>query len=167
MKTTTEQPSCKWNLPKLFTPICTMLISTGQFRLFKSNARMFVALLVLMGGLISSSYKLEAQCTSFGVDFKQAANRDGGYAPGELHWINSILQNSNSRYIEGMSTLQRVVFNNLASCGGNHSLRIKLEAKKSTSHAYDFITSWDNAYRATESIAPGLNLIPARGNPFL
>ena len=31
MKTTTEQPSCKWNLPRLFTLICTILISTLSF----------------------------------------------------------------------------------------------------------------------------------------
>src|SRR5688572_23160273 len=31
MKTTTEQPSCKWNLQRLFTLICTTLISTLSF----------------------------------------------------------------------------------------------------------------------------------------
>src|SRR4030095_6262529 len=31
MKTTTEQPSCKWNLLRLFTLICTTLVSTLSF----------------------------------------------------------------------------------------------------------------------------------------
>src|ERR1044072_5300011 len=31
MKTTTEQSSCKWNLLKLFTLICTTLVSTLSF----------------------------------------------------------------------------------------------------------------------------------------
>ena len=119
MKTTTEQPSCKCDLRRLFNTICTMPISTGKFRLLKSNARVFVALLFFMSGLMFTSQKLDAQCNSFGISFTQGANRDnfGSYTTGELHWINSILQQSNSRYIEGMSTMQRIVFNNLPSCG--------------------------------------------------
>src|SRR6188474_3615452 len=31
MKTTTDQPSCKWNLLRLFTMICTTLVSTLSF----------------------------------------------------------------------------------------------------------------------------------------
>ncbi|HEX6846944.1 MAG TPA: hypothetical protein VF144_08195, partial [Chitinophagaceae bacterium] len=161
MKTTTEQPSCKLNLPRLFTPICTMLISTSQFRFLKSNARNFVALLFFMSGLLLASNKLDAQCNSFNIDFKQGANRDGGYEPGEIHWINSILQNSNSRYIEGMSTLQRIVMNNLPSCGqGYHRLRIKMQSRKGDNHAYDFLTSWDNAFLAAAAIAPGFDIFP-------
>src|SRR5262245_24394944 len=156
MKTTTEQPSCKLNLPRLFTQICTMLISTGQSRLLKSNVRIFTALLFFMSGIIFSN-KSGAQCSSFGVDFSQGANRDnfGSYVTGELHWINGILNANNSRYIEGMSTMQRLIFNNLPACGsGNHVLRMKMESRKGDVHAYDFITSWDNAYKATQAIAP-------------
>src|SRR4030095_1907578 len=163
MKTTTEQPSCKWDLQRLFTTICTMLISTVQFRLLKSNARIFVALLFFMSGFMFMSQKSDAQCTSFGIDFKQGANRDnfGTYTTGEIHWINSILQQSNSRYIEGMSTLQRVVFTNLPACSGCHTLRVKLESRKGDVHAYDFITSWDNALKAAAAIAPGFGLMPS------
>ena len=161
MKTTTEQPSCKWDLQRL-TTICTMLISTGQFRLLKSNARVFVALLFFMSGLMFTSQKLDAQCNSFGIDFKQGANRDGGYEPGQIHWIGSILQNSNSRYIEGMSTLQRIVMNKLPDCGlGYHKLRIKMQSRKGDNHAYDFLTSWDNAFQAAAAIAPGFDIFPA------
>lgn len=31
MKTTTEQPCCKWNLQRLFILICTTLVSTLSF----------------------------------------------------------------------------------------------------------------------------------------
>ena len=162
MKTTTEQPSCNCDLQRLLTTICPMLISTLQFRLLRSNARAFVALLFFMSGLMFTSQKLDAQCNSFGIDFKQGANRDGGYEPGQIHWIGSILQNSNSRYIEGMSTLQRIVLNNLPSCGdGYHSLRIKMQSRKLDNHAYDFLTSWDNAFLAAAAIAPGFDLFPA------
>ncbi|MFM7234556.1 MAG: hypothetical protein ACKOZM_08190, partial [Flavobacteriales bacterium] len=38
------------------------------------------------------------------VDFRQSANNDAGYGPNQIHWINSILQQSNSQFTEGMST---------------------------------------------------------------
>jgi hypothetical protein len=116
----------------------------------------------------------QGQCNSFNIDFKQGANRDNftdnghTYVLGEIHWIGSILQSSNSRYIEGMSTLQRVVFNNLASCNGNHVLRMKMESRKADQHAYDFVTSWDNALKAAAAIAPGFGLMPtSRSDPKL
>jgi hypothetical protein len=127
-------------------------------------------MLFLLSGMIFVTQKSDAQCNSFGIDFKQGANRDnfGSYTTGEIHWINSILQQSNSRYIEGMSTLQRVVFNNLPACSGTHTLRIKLEARKGDVHAYDFLTSWDNALKAAAAIAPGFGLMPSsRSDPKL
>ena len=140
-----------------------------------------MTMLVLVCGLFLSTNQLQAQCNSFNVDFKQAANRDnfGTYTTGELHWIGSILQNSNSRYVEGMSTLQRIVMNNLTTaCSGSctHTLRVKFESEKNGNHAYDFITSWDNAIQAANgvygtgawAIAPGFGLMPAnRADPKL
>src|SRR5581483_4461595 len=46
---------------------------------------------------------------AIGVDFRQAANNDGGFGLGNIHWINSIVQSSNSIYFENMSVAQRVV----------------------------------------------------------
>src|SRR5262245_60573786 len=67
-----------------------------------------------------------------------------------------------------MSTLQRIVFVDMPTTCSNHVLRIKMESRKSTQHAYDFITSWDNAFKATAAIAPGFNLMPAnRADPRL
>jgi hypothetical protein len=139
--------------------------TTGKFTWLESSIRVSLMVLFLFSGLIFSAHKAEAQCNSFNIDFKQGANRDGGYEPGQIHWINSILQNSNSRYIEGMSTLQRIIMNNLPSCGqGYHKLRIKMQSRKGDSHAYDFITSWDNAFQAAASIAPGFDIFPADRN---
>jgi hypothetical protein len=159
--------------PNMFMKQSATLIPWVMQRLIprcKSTVRNFLTMLFLLSGMIFATQKSDAQCNSFNIDFKQGANRDnfGSYTTGEIHWINSILQNSNSRYIEGMSTLQRLVFNNLASCNGNHVLRVKLETRKGDQHAYDFITSWDNALKASAAIAPGFGLMPAnRADPKL
>jgi hypothetical protein len=98
---------------------------------------------------------------SFGVDFKQGANNDAPFNLGTIHWIGSILQSSNSEYAEGMSTLQRVIFLNMASMPNNrHVLEIKLEADKAGFHAYDFLTGWNQALKAAALISPSPLLMP-------
>ena len=155
--------------------------SSGKIHDLKSYVKVCVTMLVLVCGLVLSTNQVNAQCNTFGIDFKQGANRDnfGTYTTGEIHWIGSILQSSNSRYVEGMSTLQRVVFNNLTTACADactHTLRVKFESEKSGNHAYDFITSWDNAIQAANgvygtgawAIAPGFGLMPAsRSDPKL
>src|SRR5215470_7528112 len=52
------------------------------------------------------------------VDFQQSANNETTGTVtglGNIHWINSIVQSSNSRYFEGMSNLQRSVFTGVAA----------------------------------------------------
>ncbi len=96
------------------------------------------------------------------MDFKQCANNDSPTPLGTCHWINSILQQSNSRYVEGMSTLQRLIFTNIATTSGNvHTLTFRHQATKGSAaaHAYDFLTSWDQAVAAANAIAPGQNLL--------
>ncbi|HEV8287082.1 MAG TPA: hypothetical protein VGQ09_22380, partial [Chitinophagaceae bacterium] len=98
---------------------------------------------------------------NFSVDFKQGANKDAPFLLGDIHWINSILQQSNSRYAEGMSTLQRVVFLDLATvAGNNHVLRVKFEAQKASHHAYDFITGWNQALKAAHDLSGSEELMP-------
>ena len=78
-------------------------------------------------------------------DFMQAANNDAGYAPpiGFVHWIGSILQQSNSVYYEGMSVPQRMIMPNLpVSVNDQHSFSFHVDWSKGGTHAYDFITSW-------------------------
>src|SRR5262249_30342876 len=85
------------------------------------------------------------------VDFRQSANNEdpapgfpGGL--GNIHWINSIVQHSNSIYFEGMSNLQRSVFTDVAGTPNDvHRLKFSHQFTKAGIHAYDFLTSYDQA----------------------
>ena len=80
------------------------------------------------------------------VDFKQSANNDAGFGLGNIHWIGSIVQGSNSTYFEGMSNFQRTVFTDVASTPSNiHRLTFNHEFTKGGVHAYDFLTSYAQA----------------------
>lgn len=85
------------------------------------------------------------------VDFRQGSNKNP--TQGNVVWIGSIMQESNSTYYEGTSALQRLVFIDIPSTTGNvHALKFSHQANKSTSHAYDFITSWSQALQAGAAI---------------
>jgi hypothetical protein len=60
-----------------------------------------------------------------------------------------------------MSTPQRLIFTNIASTSGNvHTSTFRHQAKKgSAAHAYDFLTSWEQAVAAAKAIVPGRNLL--------
>src|SRR5262249_2828453 len=80
------------------------------------------------------------------VDFRQAANNDTGYGLQTIHWITSIIQDNNSMYFEGMSVRQRLLVTGLPSTSGNHhSLLFRHQFSKGSAHAYDFLTSYDQA----------------------
>src|SRR5213593_4362056 len=49
------------------------------------------------------------------TDFRQCANNDSPYPLNNCHWINGILQNSNSRYAEGMVVAQRLLLDSIPS----------------------------------------------------
>ncbi|MCB2206310.1 hypothetical protein KQI65_16320 [bacterium] len=87
------------------------------------------------------------------TDFRQAANDDSPYITGEIHWTQSILQRNNSIYYEGMSVPQRIFFMNIPSTQGDvHTLKFSHRATKSGKHAYDFLTSYDQAVKAAIAI---------------
>src|SRR6185369_8219737 len=65
-----------------------------------------VTLLLTAQGNTSESTARTTFTENFTVDFSQGANKDNPFPLGTLHWIGSILQSSNSRIVEGMSTLQ-------------------------------------------------------------
>src|SRR4030095_9463783 len=129
---------------------------------FESGFKIFLSLILLSSFLIPA--KLSAQGgNNVPVEFQQGANNDNPFDLGTIHWINSILQSSNSVYIEGMSTLQRIVFYDMgAPTAGDdrHVLQLKMQAVKGTHHAYDFMTGWNQALRAAFAASPGLRLMP-------
>ena len=83
--------------------------------------------------------------------FSQAQNGDP--VTGDLEWVNGILNDTHTTFFEGMSTLQRLYIENIT--GSNHILELEHNAVSQGVHAYDFLTSWDQALAATGSIAPG------------
>lgn len=86
-------------------------------------AGLFLTGLAATGGGVASAAPLT-------VDFTQCANKDSPLPLGSCHWINSILQQNNSRYVEGMSTLQRLIFTNIAATGNVHTLTFRHQATK-------------------------------------
>ena len=94
-----------------------------------------------------------AQSQPMRIDFRQAANDDSPYSTGEVHWIQSILQQNNAVYYEGMSVPQRIVLMNVPATQGNvHKLTFSHRATKNGRHAYDYLTSWDQAKTAANAI---------------
>ncbi len=77
-------------------------------------------------------------------DFSQCANDDSPTPAGQCHWIGSALQGSNSNYVEGMSVPQRIIFTGITATSGNiHTLTFAHQATKGGSHAYDFLTAYN------------------------
>jgi hypothetical protein len=105
------------------------------------------------------------------ADFRQAAN-ETNLGLGKVKWINSILNNNNSMYAEGMATLQRLILldvPNVNTPSGQHILRVKMQSEKGSqnpTHAYDFMVGWDDALAAAALISPG-SLPPNTGSTDL
>ena len=93
-----------------------------------------------------------------GTDFRQVSNENPTL--GDIVWLNSILQQNNSRYFEGVSVPQRLIFTSVGTTGGNvHTLTLSHQASKASSHAYDFLTSWQQAYDSANIVAPGQGIL--------
>ncbi|MBK5283822.1 MAG: hypothetical protein JJE25_00330, partial [Bacteroidia bacterium] len=104
------------------------------------------AIVIFLTGLT-----LTSNGQNVGVDFQQAANQDHPAQP--IRWINSALIPNNSDYFEGMSVPQRVIFFNLH--GTLHEMSFQHKCTKNGIHAYDFLTSWEQAWRAANVIGNG------------
>ena len=102
------------------------------------------------------------------VDFKQCSNGTGTThqcTPAIGAWIGSIVQSSNSRYAEGMSLPERTVFTSIDSTSGdNHTLTFDHDATKGGIHAFDFLTSYEQAIRAASDL--GIPYNPATLMPY-
>jgi len=92
------------------------------------------------------------------IDFKQAANKRP--TAGKIEWINGNLNANNSFYYEGMAVPQRIILDNLKA-GESRTILIQhatLQSSKSA-HAYDFLTSWDNAREVARRFSPSKPLL--------
>jgi hypothetical protein len=101
-----------------------------------------------------------------GSDFKQVSNL--GPPIGDIEWISSILQQSNSIYTEGMSVPQRLTFVDVRPTPANlHFLNFSVQATTSDGgHAYDFLTSWSQAIQAGQGKGPnGEDLMDQLADP--
>ncbi|MHC5111738.1 MAG: hypothetical protein ACYTHJ_17875, partial [Planctomycetota bacterium] len=121
-----------------------------------------VAVTVLTGLAVSArAQNCDISVTSsIGTDFRQASNENPTL--GDIVWLNSILQQNNSRYLEGMSVAQRIIFildPDSPTEGNVHTLDFNHQATKGTIHAYDFLTSYDQGVAAANLIAPGEGLL--------
>jgi len=75
------------------------------------------------------------------VDFRQFANY---MAPKPNKWIGSILQASNSKYYECMSVPQRTILVDIPPIAGDaHTFIFSHQATKKGTHAYDWLTAYN------------------------
>lgn len=74
----------------------------------------------------------------------QCANgRDGSESCTIGNWINGNVNENKSRYMEGDSIPYRLVFTNLSI--GEHTVTIEWDTTKSSTHAIDYLTTWDRS----------------------
>ncbi|HUR17632.1 MAG TPA: hypothetical protein VMZ51_01690, partial [Acidimicrobiales bacterium] len=78
---------------------------------------------------------------SVAVDYAQCANGTGTSRACPDGWINGILQASNSHYHEDEVTPQRLTAD--VPTAGNHSITLRYQVKKDTTHAYDSLATWN------------------------
>jgi hypothetical protein len=83
--------------------------------------------------------------TDFDSDFKQCANDDTA-GTGICQWIGGALNSGKSTYSEGMSIPQRLVLNDIPTAADHlHTLTFHMDATKGGKHAFDWLTSWEQA----------------------
>src|SRR6266536_6322747 len=117
----------------------------------KLPRRALRASLLALAGLTLSAGSLGG-----GVGFSQCSNDNPTL--GNCVWVGGDLNANNSLYFEGMSTAQRMLITGISS--GTHTLVFGLQWTKAGKHAYDWITSWDQASAeslAAEGVALTLN----------
>jgi uncharacterized repeat protein (TIGR01451 family) len=98
-----------------------------------------ITVATLLGMLVpaTSSPAVLAASSKASVDFTQYANTDD-------EWIGSILQKTNSMYYEGMSVPQRTILDGIGlTPGATHSLTFSAMATKGGTHAYDWLTAYN------------------------
>ncbi|MFN2614665.1 MAG: hypothetical protein ABR552_07600, partial [Actinomycetota bacterium] len=101
-----------------------------------------------------------ASAASLVTDFTQCSNLTT--SPHSCSWINGIIQQSNSRYFEGMGVPQRTFFDNVTAQPSNaHTLVFHHDATKGGIHAYDWLESYSQAIQgAIDAGVPFTTLNP-------
>jgi len=112
----------------------------------------------LMFVLIAFTAATNVSAQSLSIDFKQAANDEP--TPGKIEWVNGIVNSNNSIYYEGMAVPQRIILDGLVA-GQPRTIIIRHQTLKSakSAHAYDFLTSWENAEEVARRFSPALPLL--------
>jgi hypothetical protein len=114
-------------------------------RTLKYGVYVFVLLLTLINAYVFIHPVTAQADPAVSVDFRQCADNDltHGFVFDECHWINSIIQSSNSIYFEGNSVNQRIILSNLdTSTTHTYTLQFEHQFTKAGIHAYDFLTSY-------------------------
>ena len=98
---------------------------------------------VALGGavLVPTTTSFGASGTISAVDYAQCANGTGAALDCDEGWTNGILQQSNSHFKEGDVTPQRLIA--AISETGEHTVTLKYQARKGTTHAYDSLATWN------------------------
>lgn len=98
--------------------------------------------LLLGGVLLIPTASDAAPGTISVVDYSQCANGTASDLFCEQGWINGILQHSNSHFSEGDVTPQRAIVT--VSGSEQHSITLRYQARKGTTHAYDSLATWNH-----------------------
>jgi hypothetical protein len=104
--------------------------------------RYTIAIFGLFIGLCSVGVALAGDT---GSDFKQCANNSTA-GNGVCFWIGGALNAGKSNYSEGMSVPQRLILTDIPTVSGSlHTLTFHLDSSKGGTHAFDWLTSWQQA----------------------
>jgi len=129
----------------------------------KRTARQWFAPLIVAAGLLGLS-AVSVVGANLVSDFRQCANNETNgdvTGLGNCHWISSIIQSSNSTYFEGMSVPQRTILTNIPETDSDvHTLTFDHDNTKGGIHAYDWLTSYDQAVAAAADSGITLDLNP-------
>src|SRR5512133_1016340 len=127
----------------------------------------FVATYSVTATQTTSSGTLSATTSfaDFNSDFKQCANDDSPTPSGTCHWIGGDLNAGKSNYAEGMSIPQRVILNDIPAVTDHlHTLTFHVDATKGGVHAFDWLTSWQQALDTATAEGATFNDLNACGD---
>src|SRR5437588_6950243 len=107
---------------------------------------------------LASGLQASTTFTDSGVDFSQYIN--GNYGTNDSAWVGGAINANKAFYAEGMCVPQRLFLLGLSpSTNNTHTLQLKVLATKGGVHAYDFLTSWEQAVLTANFIDPTFTLM--------